>query len=81
MDARDAPEPRTLDTLAVAQAASGRMDDASATAERALGLATAAGDAELAAQIAARLALFRARRAYVEGPRQEPAGTPEIGSR
>ena len=63
-------EPRTLDTLAVAQAAAGRMDEAAATAERALALATAAGDAKLAAQISARLALFRARRAYVEGPRE-----------
>jgi tetratricopeptide (TPR) repeat protein len=62
-------EPVTLDTLAVAQAAAGRIDEAAATAERALALATAAGDAKLAAQVSARLALFRARRAYVEGPR------------
>jgi hypothetical protein len=45
------------------------MDQAAATAERALALATAAGDAKVAAQISARLALFRARRAYIEGPR------------
>jgi len=59
-------DPRTLDTLAVAQAAAGRTDQAAATAERALEVANAAGDAELANEILARLVLFRAGRTYVE---------------
>jgi tetratricopeptide (TPR) repeat protein len=45
-----------LDTLAAAYAAAGRRDDAVRTAERALALAEAGGDAELAAQIRQRLA-------------------------
>ena len=45
-----------LDTLAVAYAAAGRREDAERTATRALALAEANGDPELAAQIRARLA-------------------------
>ncbi len=62
-------DPGTLETLAVAQAAAGRMDEALATAERALTLANAAGDTKRAERIAARLALLRDRRAELEGPR------------
>jgi tetratricopeptide (TPR) repeat protein len=59
------PHPRNLDILAAAYAAAGRFDDAIRTAESALALAHE--KAELAAQIERRLALYRARRAYVEG--------------
>jgi tetratricopeptide (TPR) repeat protein len=64
-------DPRTLDTLALAQAAAGRLEEAAATAQRALALASAAGDAELAATISTRLDSFRARLADAEAPRGE----------
>jgi spermidine synthase len=50
--------PGALDTLAVAYAAAGRREDAARTAKRALALAEAGGDAELAAQIRARLGQY-----------------------
>jgi tetratricopeptide (TPR) repeat protein len=60
-------DPAILDTLAAAQAEAGRLPEASATAERAAGLAEALGDSELANAIHARA------RAYDEGrPHREP---------
>ncbi len=55
---------RTLDVLAVAYASAGRFDDAVLTAREAMGIA----DAALARQIAARLALFEKREAFVDKP-------------
>jgi len=55
-----------LDTLAAAQAAAGRFADAARTAADARVLADRAGDAELAAEIARREALYRAGRAFTE---------------
>jgi tetratricopeptide (TPR) repeat protein len=52
--------PVYLDVLATAYAAAGRFDAAVSTAEKALGLAHAAGDAELAAAISAHLGAYRA---------------------
>jgi tetratricopeptide (TPR) repeat protein len=56
--------PGDLDTLAVAYAAVGRFDAAVATAQKAIDLARAVGQAELAQEIAARLELYRNGRAY-----------------
>ena len=53
---------RTLDVLAVAYASAGRFDDAVLTAREAMGIA----DPALARQIAARLALFEKREAFVD---------------
>ena len=55
-----------LDTLAAAHAAAGRFGEAARVAEQALQLAESAGPATLAAQIRARLALYRAGRPYQE---------------
>ena len=55
-----------LDTLAAAQAAAGRFADAARTAGDARALAERAGDAELAAEVSQREALYRAGRAFVE---------------
>jgi tetratricopeptide (TPR) repeat protein len=52
------PETHRLDTLAVAYAAAGRLEDAVGTARRALASAQAAGETELAAEIRARLQAF-----------------------
>jgi tetratricopeptide (TPR) repeat protein len=54
--------PVFLDVLATAYAAAGRFDAAVATAERAIGQASAAGDADLAAAVSARLGAYRAGR-------------------
>jgi spermidine synthase len=51
--------PGLLDTLAAAQAANGRFDEAVRTAEQALQLAQAGGDAALVGQIAQRLDAYR----------------------
>ncbi len=59
-------DPSVLDTLAAAQASARRFDQATATARRALELAEAGGQHELADGIRERLALYRARRPYVE---------------
>jgi Flp pilus assembly protein TadD len=62
--------PSALDTLAVTLAASGRFGDAQKVALRAVRIASAAGDDATAAEIAGRLALYRADRPYVpEMPR------------
>ena len=55
-----------LDTLAASYAAAGRFDDAVTTAERALAAATAGRETELAAEIRARLALYRAGRPFLQ---------------
>jgi tetratricopeptide (TPR) repeat protein len=65
--ARLAPDDAAvLDTLAAAYASARRFADAERTAERALGLATRAGDSALAADIERRLALYRRGVSYVE---------------
>jgi arylsulfatase A-like enzyme/Flp pilus assembly protein TadD len=55
-----------LDTLAAAYAEIGRFDDAVATAERALAVASQVDDPELITQISTRLELFRQGRPYRE---------------
>ena len=56
--------PGTLDTLAAAYAAAGRFGEAVATAEKAIDMAQSAGQTKLAAEIEARLQLYRSGRAY-----------------
>ena len=58
--------PTALDTLAVAYASSGRFGMARQTARRALDLARANDDEQLAAGIEQRLALFRSAQPYRE---------------
>jgi spermidine synthase len=53
-----------VDTLAIAEAAAGRFDDAIREAKKAIGLAGAAGQQQLAGEIQTRLELYRNRRAY-----------------
>jgi len=53
-----------LDTLAVAYAAAGRFNDAVTTAEKAVELALAENQSEIASEIESRLALYRSGRAY-----------------
>jgi tetratricopeptide (TPR) repeat protein len=55
-----------LDTLAAAQAASGRFADAVASASAAVAGAERAGDPELARELAKRLALYRAGLPFIE---------------
>jgi tetratricopeptide (TPR) repeat protein len=57
----DRKDATALDTLAAAYARAERLSDAIETAEEAINVARATGDNELAAQIAARLAGYRAR--------------------
>ncbi|MGH9365732.1 MAG: hypothetical protein ACRD1B_10795 [Thermoanaerobaculia bacterium] len=57
-------DPNDLDLLAAAQAQVGRYADAVETAQRAIRLAEAAGQTQLARVIAGRLAFYRARRPY-----------------
>src|SRR5262249_33124197 len=57
-------DPEMLDTLAAAPAASGQLCDAIATSGRAPALADDRPAAPLAADIAARLALYRAGQSY-----------------
>jgi protein O-mannosyl-transferase len=52
-------DPRTLDTLAAAYAAAGRLDEARATAARAAERARALGDGDTAAEIAAHARRYR----------------------
>jgi tetratricopeptide (TPR) repeat protein len=60
-------DPAVLDTLAAAYAASGRFSDATRTLRRAIEIGRSIGDAELVAELEQRLALYRARRPYIEG--------------
>jgi Flp pilus assembly protein TadD len=59
-------DPRVLDAQAAAYAEVGRFADAARVAQRALELARLAGDAPLAVDVDARLALYRGRVAYRE---------------
>jgi tetratricopeptide (TPR) repeat protein len=71
-----APEehPVLLDTLAAAQAAAGRFDDAIRSAARGARLAAARGDADGSAAARRRLAVYRTGRPWVEGARADPPG-------
>ncbi len=60
--------PRFLDTLAAAYAEIGQFSEAVSNAERALELARAGGNQALAEEIQARLALYRARQPFRQGP-------------
>ena len=62
-----AEHPALLDTLAASYASAGRFDDATRTAQRALALATANAEPELAAEIRRHMALYRSGRAFVAG--------------
>ena len=53
-----------LDTLAAAYAAAGRFKDAVATAQKAIELASSAGQTQIVSEIETRLELYRAGRAY-----------------
>jgi len=58
--------PDVLDTLATAYASAGRYEDAVSTAERALPLARASGDATLVTGIENRIRFFRSHRPHTE---------------
>ena len=60
----DYNQPEILDTLGVAYAAAGKFDDATQTAEKAIGLAREAKQAELAASIEERLKLYKLKLPY-----------------
>ncbi|HEY2386102.1 MAG TPA: tetratricopeptide repeat protein [Candidatus Binatia bacterium] len=62
--AGDAVDADRLDTLAAAYAEVGRFDEAVATAQRARSIAETAGSADLAHEIAERLALYERRQPY-----------------
>jgi hypothetical protein len=55
-----------LDTLAVAYASAGRFSEAVVTAQKAIQIASAAGQAALVKQIEDRLKLYKENRAYIE---------------
>ncbi|MHC5182670.1 MAG: tetratricopeptide repeat protein [Planctomycetota bacterium] len=57
-----------LDTLAVAYASAGRFNDAVSTAEKALEIAEAVGNENLAQEIRGRIELFKEGRKYIEKP-------------
>jgi tetratricopeptide (TPR) repeat protein len=59
-------DPLVLDTLAAAYASARRFGDAIRTLQRAIEIGRSSGDAELVAELEQRLALYRARRPYVE---------------
>ncbi len=63
-------DPEILDTVAAAQAAMGRFDEATGTAQRAVDLATAARANGLARMIQDRLRLYERRTGYIEAPAQ-----------
>ncbi len=67
------PEPELLDTLAAGYAAAGRFEDAAATAQRALGLAQARGDAALAETLLTHLALYERRTPLREEALRRPS--------
>jgi len=60
--------PDQLDTLAAAYAAAGRFPEARLTASTAARLARDAGEPELAAEIEARLRLYREKRPFIAPP-------------
>jgi hypothetical protein len=59
-------DPLVLDTLAAAYASARRFGDAIRTLQPAIAIGRSSGDAELVAELEQRLALYRARRPYVE---------------
>jgi hypothetical protein len=65
-----------LDTLAASYAATGRFDDAVATAQQAIELARAVGQTQLVSEVESRLDLYRSGHAYRESvgptPPQDP---------
>jgi tetratricopeptide (TPR) repeat protein len=65
-------EPKALDVLAAAYAASGRFADAVATARQALALASAAGREGLAKEIAPRLRLYEQRQPFHDATLARP---------
>jgi tetratricopeptide (TPR) repeat protein len=65
-----------VDTLAVAYAAAGRFNEAIAAAERAVELARAAEQPQLAKKIEARLELYRAGRPYHQSVEVTSPGNP-----
>jgi tetratricopeptide (TPR) repeat protein len=65
-----------LDTLAIAYAATGRFDDAVATAQKAVDLARADGKTPAADEIQARLELYRSGRPYRPISQEATSGTP-----
>ena len=73
-------DPELLDTLAAAYAAAGRFDEAARTALGARRTADRAGRPELAAEIAAREALYRAGRPYASA-RSDERDRPELPSK
>lgn len=72
------PAPEFWDALAAAQAASGRFDEASETARRALQSARAAGNAPLARAVRSRICRYEAGKPYV-APRSAWIGSPGGG--
>ena len=68
--------PLYLDTLAVARSEAGQFSEATALTDEAVGLARAAGDKTLAAQLESRLSFYQAGRSYTQGraalPRNHP---------
>jgi len=59
-------DPAVLDTLAAAYASAQRFDEAARSMRRAIEIARSRGDVELVAEFEQRLALYQARRPYVE---------------
>ena len=66
-------DPEILDTVAAAQAATGRFDEAARTARRAAGLAVAGRADGLARMIQDRARLYEQRMDYIEDPAQSAA--------
>ena len=63
-EASDTPPPDRLDALAAAMAETGDYDGATRTARRAADLAQTAGDTQLAASIARRVAQYESKHPY-----------------
>ncbi len=63
------PDAGSLDTLAAAQAESGRFSEAASSARKAISMARSENDENLARTIAARLAYYERGRPYHEPPR------------
>ena len=68
--------PECLDTLGVSYAAAGRFPEAAATAQKAVELASSAGQVALAKRIETRLNLYREGRAYREFAQPPPQPAP-----
>jgi tetratricopeptide (TPR) repeat protein len=68
VEAGSPPGPNALDTLAAAYAAAGRFEEATDAALRALDLAASQGQTGLRDDIRTKLALYRQRQPFVDGP-------------